>query len=97
MTIKLIGLAGKAGTGKDTAADHLEEHHAFARYAFAAPIRAMLAAGLDIDDEYFRDRELKEAPLPPYGVSEYPGDAIINNTGSLRHLYDCLDNIVPQL
>lgn len=179
-TIKIIGLAGKAGTGKDTAADHLEEHHDFARYAFAAPIRAMLAAGLDIDDEYFHDRELKEAPLPPYGVSprhmmqtlgtewgrnlvhpelwllvakmnlvrlamqchggivitdvrfdneanwiraqggtilhirrpsaaavaahaseagvtEHAGDAIINNTGSLQHLYDCLDNIVPQL
>lgn len=31
------------------------------------------------------------------GITEHQGDAIINNTGSLQHLYDCLDHIVPQL
>lgn len=41
---RLIGIAGKAGSGKDTAGAHMVERHGFEQYAFADPIRAMLGA-----------------------------------------------------
>lgn len=59
----LIGLTGKAGAGKDTVADILVQHAGFARIAFAAPLKAMLRAGLGLTDEQLEDRALKEAPL----------------------------------
>jgi len=67
----LIGLHGKAGVGKDTAGDYLAEQ-GFVRYALADPIKhglcAMLAPlGLTMD--HFRDRRLKEQPLPVIGKS----------------------------
>ena len=46
----VIGIAGKAGTGKDTIAQLLLELGvARYRYGFADPLRAMLKAGLHID------------------------------------------------
>lgn len=69
MTFTLIGLAGRAGVGKDTAADYLGHRHHFATYAFAAPIRAGLRAMLRLRDYHFTDRELKEQPLEQIGVS----------------------------
>lgn len=59
----LIGLAGKAGAGKDTVADTLVQHAGFTRIAFAAPLKAMLRAGLGLTTEQLEDRILKEAPL----------------------------------
>lgn len=63
--MKLIALAGKAGSGKDTVADRLCAVHGFVRYEFARPIKAMTAAiGLRCDT-----REEKELPHPLFGVS----------------------------
>jgi hypothetical protein len=41
---RLIGIAGRAGSGKDTAGARLVECYGFQQYAFADPIRAMLGA-----------------------------------------------------
>ncbi|SCU73529.1 putative deoxynucleotide monophosphate kinase [Cupriavidus necator] len=49
----LIGLTGRAGSGKDTAAAYLAEAHRFMPLAFATPIRHMLQAGLGLTDEHF--------------------------------------------
>lgn len=38
----IIGLIGRAGAGKDTAADYLCAAHGFERYAFAQPLKTML-------------------------------------------------------
>lgn len=38
----LIGLTGKAGSGKSTAAQHLVENHGFTRLRFAGPLKAMM-------------------------------------------------------
>lgn len=70
--LTLIGLAGAAGTGKDTAADHLEAAHGFARWAFAEPMRTMLEALLvecGQDHAYLFEPALKELPVPGLGVS----------------------------
>lgn len=41
----LIGIYGKARSGKDTAADYLAKRHGLMKYALAEPIKQMLKAG----------------------------------------------------
>jgi hypothetical protein len=68
----LIGFAGCAGTGKDTAAAYLAERYGFVRAAFAQPLREMseaLLAYCGIDHAYIYERHLKEALLPGLGFS----------------------------
>lgn len=67
--MKLIGLAGYAGAGKDTVADYLVQQYNFEQYAFAQPIKEGLKAMFGLTDQHFNDRSLKEYPVEPYGVS----------------------------
>lgn len=67
--IPLIGLAGQAGSGKDTLAAHLCQAHGFASLALADPIRAGLRAMLGLSLEDFTRRDLKEAPIAWLGRS----------------------------
>lgn len=60
---RIVGIAGKAGVGKDTVADYLVAHHGFTRVAFADPIRDALAVMLSLPVQTFTDRELKEKEL----------------------------------
>ena len=43
----ILGLAGAAGSGKDTAADYLCTHYGFVRCAFADGLKTMLEALLE--------------------------------------------------
>lgn len=57
----IIGLTGKARTGKDTAARFIAiETHGW-MYSFADPIRAMIRAGLGVDmrEKYWQDNKEK--------------------------------------
>jgi len=68
----LIGITGKAGTGKDTFADLIVDSYAgkqFSRYAFAAPIKKMLEAGFGLTPDVWENRDLKEKPLNSIGKS----------------------------
>ena len=70
-TPTIIGLTGRAGTGKDTVRAILEEHGFFGM-AFADPIRDMLREMLissGISDVYMDDRDFKEAIIPELGTS----------------------------
>lgn len=63
--MKLIGLTGKAGSGKDTAADYLVQNYGFVKYSFAGPLKEMLKViGVDCDN-----RDTKERKHPVFGVS----------------------------
>lgn len=57
----LIGITGRAGSGKDTLAEML----GYARYAFAKPLKDMLAAGGFPEPA----RPLKEALIPGFNFS----------------------------
>lgn len=65
----LIGLCGKAGSGKDTAAQFLVEKHEFMPLAFADPLKRGLMAMFNLTPEYFSDSKLKEEDIPELGVS----------------------------
>ena len=43
--MKIIGITGRARSGKDTLAEFLVSDHGFVKLSFAAPIRAFVAAG----------------------------------------------------
>lgn len=61
----LIGITGKAGSGKDTVAGYLCTVYGFTRYGFADPIKQMLGKiGVDCWSPH-----LKEVPVPWCGVS----------------------------
>lgn len=63
--MKIIGITGKAGAGKDTVADYLVNYHGFVKYSLAEPIKQMLdVIGVDC-----RTRETKERAHPIFGVS----------------------------
>lgn len=64
--LRLIGLVGYAGTGKDTVRQQLETEHGFVGLAFADPIRQMLRTLFTengIDEKYMDDRQFKEATI----------------------------------
>lgn len=65
----LIGLSGKAGSGKDTVAQYLETVHEFIPIAYADPVKAGLKAMFRFDPEYLTDQEMKEQDIPGLGVS----------------------------
>lgn len=63
----LIGLVGPAGSGKSTAADHLEDAHGFIQAAFADTLKDMLAAlflNCDVDYAHLHEPQLKPRPVP---------------------------------
>ena len=68
MTVKIIGLAGPARTGKDTIASHLVRGHGYTRYGFADPLKRMLAAGFGLSEDHLNGH-LKEVVLEPLGKS----------------------------
>lgn len=64
----IIGIAGRARSGKDTVAEFILASIGGYRYSFADPIRAMLVPlGVDMTDPYWQAR--KEEVIPALGVS----------------------------
>ncbi|NIJ81176.1 hypothetical protein FHT10_002333 [Xanthomonas arboricola] len=61
--MKIVGISGKAGSGKDTLAGFLVEHQGFVRIALAEPLRRFVSdiTGLSMED--LTAGPLKEAPL----------------------------------
>jgi hypothetical protein len=47
----IMGLAGEMGSGKDTAANYLVEHHGFTKLAFADNLKEMCKNAFDLTDE----------------------------------------------
>lgn len=63
--MKLIGLIGRARSGKDTVAGYLARRHMFAHIAFADPVKEMLEAAFG---DLFRDGD-REKPIDWLGKS----------------------------
>lgn len=66
---KLIGLAGKARSGKDTLGKHLIIHHNFHRMAFADPLKSAMAATFGVAVEEFHCDKLKDEIEPHWNMT----------------------------
>lgn len=66
---KLIGIAGKARSGKDTIAKHLWSRHGFLRIALADPLKSAAQAMFALSNEQTWDDNLKEIEIPHWGMS----------------------------
>jgi len=67
----LVGLTGKARSGKDTVGDYLFQEHGFVRYAFADPLKAAAseAFGIPLSQLYGEHGYDREVVLPEWGMS----------------------------
>lgn len=66
---KLIGLTGRARSGKDTAGKHLVMAHNFHRMAFADPLKDAMAATFGVAVEEFHCDALKDEVEPHWGLT----------------------------
>lgn len=67
-SLPLIGIAGPAGSGKNTVADIIADQHDCVQYSFAAPLKQMLQLGLGLT-RHDTDGYRKEQVHPVYGKS----------------------------
>lgn len=67
MTI-LIGITGRAGSGKDTIGDYLKANYNFRSVSFAAPLKEGVKAMFGLDNTHL-DHPLKEQVLSDIGKS----------------------------
>ena len=67
--MKLIGITGKARSGKDTIAEYLWGRHAFTRIAFADPLKLAAQAMFGLSAAQTWDADQKEVVIPHWGMS----------------------------
>ena len=65
----LIGLAGRAGSGKDSVGTILKRQHGFTLLALAYPIKEMICGLLKVNMDMWDDRGWRETMIPLYGKS----------------------------
>ncbi len=65
--MKIIGITGRARSGKDTLAHFLVDHHGYVRVGLADPLRGFVSTITGLTTEELTDSSLKEAPLPWLG------------------------------
>lgn len=66
---KLIGIHGKARSGKDTCAKHLWAEYEFTRIAFADPLKLAAQQMFGLSAQQTWDDEVKETPIPYWDMS----------------------------
>ena len=66
--MKLIGLAGKKGAGKDEVSNMFVRAERFKKVSFAEPLKELCSGVFGIEAKYFNDQKLKEGELP-YRIS----------------------------
>lgn len=70
--IRLIGLAGKAGAGKDTVADYLARAHGYEVAGFADALRDEVCTAFGIPAGLLLDRKTKERATPLLALERCP-------------------------
>ena len=59
----IVAFQGQAGSGKDTAAEHLSKEYGFKRISFADPLRSVCKTVFGLTNDELFDRQLKEREL----------------------------------
>lgn len=85
--MKIIGLAGRAGCGKDTIADYLVEKYGFLKFSFSDALYDEVQKAYDLwDQSLLRDRETKDTPTPRlarWACSDLEFDKLLQRHGEL--------------
>lgn len=72
--MKLVAFLGQAGSGKDTAAGHLVEHHGFVKLAMADPLKRFCGQVFDFEhDQLWGPSEYRNAHDKRYNVAGHQG------------------------
>lgn len=69
LPIKLVGLTGLAGSGKDTVANIMATHFGYRKLAFADPLYLEIAEAFQIEVIDLRRRDCKEKDVPYLSLS----------------------------
>ena len=62
--MRLVGLAGYAGVGKDTVARILAEEHGFRPFSFSDTLYPEVSTAFGVDIGWLQDRAVKDSPRP---------------------------------
>lgn len=98
----IIGLTGRAGSGKNTVAARLAAVHGFMELALADPLYDMASAMLDVHRDRLMDRAVKEEPIDWLGRSPREllqllgtefGRTILGQNVWIDHLFRRMDRI----
>jgi len=82
----IIGVAGKARSGKDTFAEHMKLKYDYTQLAFADPLKEACAKVIDVPVENFYDADKKEIVDDFWGIS--PREMAQKfGTESMRHVF----------
>lgn len=81
----IIGICGKAGSGKDTIADHIVEWYGFKKLCFADPLKRACSEAFGIPLSHFYDTTLKEVKDPywhvsPRQIAQYVGTELFRDS-----------------
>lgn len=85
---KLIGIAGRAGAGKDTLADILFERFGVTKIAFADPLKQAAAVAFGLPTKTFHDRNLKEQHNEYWGMTHRKILQLFGNDALKPHFGD---------
>ena len=89
----IIGIAGNAGSGKDTVADHLVKNHGFVKVSLADPLKRICREVFDFSDEQLwgasEERNKPDKRYPQRATHEWERDYSVKSDGpdALRHHY----------
>ncbi len=59
----IVGISGKAGSGKDTIGDHLVENYGFGKDGLSYPLKRTVQDIFSLEHDQMYDRVLREQPL----------------------------------
>lgn len=86
--MKIIGICGKAKSGKDTAASFLMDTNRYRQTAFANRLKECIKLVYDLTDEDVYDIEKKELPHPNLGGKTIRSALQFLGTEGFRTFYD---------
>lgn len=79
----VVCTVGRAGSGKDTFASRLVDHHKFTRVAFADPLKMFCAGLFHAPIEWFHDRDMKESMCLSFPLAKFMADSVVSLAASI--------------
>ena len=79
LPIKLVGLTGLAGSGKDTVANIMATHFGYRKFAFADPLYLEIADAFEVEVIDLNRRDCKETDVPYLSLSRCRDKNFVNS------------------